>query len=272
MAKALTFLNRVPIAPVIAAMFAIAAAVLVALTPQPVFERAVASSGLAAVMSIANPPLGLKARLLATLVAAAVTALIALLIGRVIERAIDSPAERSRPDRRDDEFDLGPYALSDRTMTPRAPIFADRELGAPLMSDEALKTVALPVPEAESVPDTPAFAPPPKLSLAEEPSTPGQEPDLPTLDAPLVLEEFDVSPLHEPIQPIEGETSIEVLIRRLEAGLARRDPPRPPSPAAPVAPNTPSLGQRLGLRAVPNTPFDEAATRALNSLRRITAR
>lgn len=271
MANALAFLNRVRIAPAMAVMFAGAAGLLVAWTPQPLFEHAVASSGMAAVFSIAKAPLGLKARLLAICLAAAAAALVALLVGIVIERAIDAP-KRQKSNRVDDEFDLAPYASPERAVHPRAPIFADRELGAPLMSDEALAAAAPLVSEAPILPDGAVIEPTPIVRLADIPPALDREPDLPALDAPLAFEEFDVPPSQQSFQPIAGETSIEALIRRLEAGIARRDMPRPPTPAAPVAPTAPSFNERTGLRAVPNTPFDPEATRALDALRQMAAR
>ena len=254
MPKARSFVKTIPIAPMLAAMFGIAAAALVATTPQWLFENTVASMGLGDFLSVAKPPLGLKARLLAIFFAFAVSALVAWIVGRVVERFIDGPTKR--PAWGEDELDLEPYvdaALPAR----RAPISAERELGAPLMSDEALATAAPLVLEA----------PEPVPEIAEE------APEDPVLAAPLSAEEFDLPPLDATLPPVDGETSIDALIRRLEAGLARRDGPRPPDPAAPLAvvPTAPPH-EWMVPRDVPRDTLDEDTSRALGTLRRMAAR
>ena len=57
--------QRIPFAPVVALLFGVAAAILVAAVPQWMFEAGVVKSGLPTMLAAAAPPLGLIARLLA---------------------------------------------------------------------------------------------------------------------------------------------------------------------------------------------------------------
>ena len=248
MPKARRFVKTIPIAPVLAAMFGIAAAALVATTPQWLFENTIASTGLGDFLAVAKPPLGLKARFLAIFFAFAVSALAAWIVGRVAERVIEGPAKRTAWG--EDELDLEPFTDAVPALARRAPISAERELGAPLMSDEALATAA---------------------PLAFEAPEPAIEDAI--LEAPLSAEEFDLPPIDEPVAPVEGETSIEALIRRLEAGLARRDGPRPPDPAAPLAAAPIEASHEWMVpRELPRDAIDEDTSRALGTLRRMAAR
>ncbi len=212
-------IDRLPFAPIAAIMFGAAAAALVAEAPVALLERGVIAIGLPQFLAIAEPPLGLKARLLAiALVFLAVTGLLWLVL-RPFERWLERDRRRRTP------WADGGYAVSNAAPAPvdmrRKPIFAPDELGAPLMSDAALASVAPPldpVPELE--------APIAEAELAE------------TEGAPLPV----ASPWTPTTSP-DGETSIHALIRRLESGLARRgggsepDPDSGPGPgiAAPLA-------------------------------------
>jgi len=207
-------------APFAAVMFGAAAAILVAAVPVSMFEDAVMATGLPQTLSIAQPPLGLKARILAIALMFVAVASLSWLVIAPVERWLDRDRRRRTP-----WADEG-YAGTDANAAPvdaiRRPILATDELGAPLMSDAALETVP-PLPEFAVV-----------------------EPD-PMLEAPIDEEELVQSPEVEtpaapepwmPTTPADGETSIHALIRRLEAGLARRgdNDPDPDMPdAAPLA-------------------------------------
>jgi len=235
-AKARNFIERVPLAPTIAALFGVAAGVLVAATPQWLFEANVASSGIAALLPDAQPPLGIKARLLAIFVAAGLVATLVWLIVRAGETLLAGPQLRGE----DDDLDLTAYAatLPERV---RRPILAGDELGAPLMSDEALLTAAPrpPVLEAAADADAPDVGAYERDEVAPD-AVSGPEPVV-QLDAPepvvdvendlpvAAADDMPIPPARPSRDPVADDGSIEGLIRRLEAGLQRRDrPDRPP--------------------------------------------
>ncbi len=265
-------LARIPLAPVIAVMFGLAAAALVALTPQWRFESLIASSGLGDLLSVARPPLGMKARLLA-IVAAFVLVAGALYL---VTRAVALLGQRVRRPRRaptDDALDLAAFLAPETIVPTRKPIFADRDLGAPLMSDEAL---------GQGIDEPPVRTP---GFFAPEPVVPVDATD--SLDAPLRIEEFDVA------QPgVEAESSgveerddsIAALVARLEAGLARRTGPQGPRPGggvlrdgppelSPPELSPPELSlPGLSLVASPLRDDDAATSMALRTLKRMARR
>lgn len=267
MAKKRSLIQRLPLGPIFAAMFGAAAIVLVAATPDWLFEATVVSSRIGDVLSVAQPPLGIKARLLAIFVAFAGAALIGWLAGYGVERLLSEP-RAPKPVAEEDALDLSDFAVELPSIAaPRRPIFADRELGAPLMSDEALTTGAVfaePFPafdpslfEDEPI-DDPLFA--------DKVSEPFGDT---TLQAPLAIEEFDVPPTPEEPETLPGESSIDALIRRLEAGMARRAGPQPPHPGAPAVAVPVASHRDWMVREPDAASFDEDATRALSTLRRM---
>jgi hypothetical protein len=194
---------RIPFAPVVAILFGIVAAILVAAVPQWLFERGIVASGLPAVIAASAPPLGLMARLLAIAIAfLAITVLLWAVLGPLTAK-LEGRA-RARTPWRDAGYDTPLAEDNDLFIAPRRPIFAPEELGAPLMSDEAIATV--PESEPETVPE-----------------------ETPELAAPVVFEELAQEPLVSP----STDNSIAALIRRLEDGLARRAA-SDPDPSAPT--------------------------------------
>ena len=237
MANRLRDWRSLPLAPTVGAMFGLVAAILMLAAPNWRLENAVVTSGLADVVAFARPPLGLKARGLMMLLAF-------LIVGGGIW-ALVALAERlvARRDRvsRDDALDLEPFVEPADDFAPiRKPIFADRELGAPFMSDEILGRPS-PVAAVTSVVD----------------------PDEAPLGAALAAEEFTLAPSETPSEPLPGETSLDALVRRLEAGMARRRNPHPPQPP------TSGLADAYADRQ-DDTAQNEAATQqALGTLRRM---
>ncbi len=281
MAKKRSLIQRLPLAPVFGAMLGSAAAILVAATPQWLFDATVVSSGIGDVLSVAQPPLGIKARLLAILVAFAGAALFGWLVGRAVERFLSGPRAPITV-AEDDALDLSEFVVEAPAVArPRRPISADRELGAPLMSDEALATGAAfaePLPafdptlfEDEPTED-PLFA-----SVADTPEIPEAEvvtsgpemADDTALQAPLAIEEFDIPPASDESDILPGESSIVALIRRLEVGMAKRNRPQPPHPGAPAAAEPVASHTDWMVRQSDAASFDEDATRALGTLRRM---
>jgi len=179
---------RTPFAPVVAAMFAVVAAILATAVPTWMFERAVVDSGLPTWISVAGPPLGLKARVLAValafLAAGGITWILATPVSRWLERD-----RRRRTPWRDEGYTSGEVRVSGLEGR-RRPIFAPTELGAPLMSDEA---ITMPAPNLP-----------------------------PELEAPLDAAEFDTAPTAPGDAAQEESATIHDLIRRLESGMERR--------------------------------------------------
>lgn len=181
---------RIPFAPAVAVLFGAVAAILVAAMPQGLFEQLVAATG------VATPPLGLAARLIGVALAFVLVAGPLWLLLTPIERRLD---RRARTPWHDEGYDV--VAAAKPETTRRRPIFAPAELGAPLMSDEAIAPP--PAPEVE-----------PEVEAA--------------LEMPLSAAEFELPPE----TPGQIDNSIQGLIRRLEAGLARRAL-EDPDPGAP---------------------------------------
>ncbi len=256
-------LARIPFAPVAALMFGAAAAIIVAAAPVPVFERGVMATGIPQLLQIATPPLGMKARILGIALAFFTVAAILWVVIRPIERWLERDRKRRAP------WTDGGYAKANDAASqvdaPRRPIFAPDELGAPLMSDEALNSV---LPPLELSPDLEA-------PITEEELMP-----IPVRAAEIVPEIAEVA-APEPVAPVAepwvpttsptGETSIHALIRRLEEGLARRggtDPDPGSSVSAPPA----SEWLNKFAETAPRQRSDDDLGSAFSQLRRLAFR
>ncbi|MDB5702799.1 MAG: hypothetical protein JWL66_2998 [Sphingomonadales bacterium] len=196
---------RTPLAPVVAVMFGAVAAILMAAVPDWMFDRAVVKSGLPSLVSFAAPPLGMTARAVAVGLAGLIVGGLLWLILTQIEAMLKRARNVRAP-----WHDEG-YSQANDTVKfegRRRPIFAPAELGAPLMSDEAI-----------------AYAPALEPVFDHEPE----------LEAPLSAVEFDLPPSDT---PDDDDNSIQALIRRLESGLARRaaNDPGPDSPTSVTQP------------------------------------
>jgi len=188
--------SRIPFAPVVAVLFGIVAAILMAAVPQWLFERGIVASGLPAIIAAAAPPLGLMARLLAIAGAfLAITVLLWAVLGPLTAK-LEGRA-RARTPWRDAGYDAPVAEDGDLFIAPRRPIFAPEELGAPLMSDDVL------VLQPESV------------------------------TAPEVEQPVRFEAPSEPLVSPAVDSSIAALILRLEEGLARRAA-QTPDPDAPT--------------------------------------
>ncbi len=147
MAIVLKRASRLPFAPIVAGLFALSAAVLVMATPGWLLEVLVEKTGIASVLSAAAPPLGMKARALMAILAALGTGLVFWIgltpFARLLDRKPKTKFKRdvapSVDQASDSPVDLDSKPVSDDIARRlRRPIFADRELGAPFMSKEAL--------------------------------------------------------------------------------------------------------------------------------------
>ena len=194
--------QRIPFAPVVSVLFGLAAAILMAAVPQWLFERAVVASGLPQMIAAATPPLGLIARLMAIAAAFLGVAMLFRLLLVPISQMIEGKA-RARTPWRDAGYDADAAQSRANPLPPRRPIFAPDELGAPLMSDEAIA-----IPQSAAATDVAPFnnAPP----LAAEEASELAEPIADTALMPVVA------------APTDADNSIAALIRRLEEGLVRR--------------------------------------------------
>ena len=183
---------RVPFAPVVAAMFGIITLILIFMTPIWLFERLVMASGLPSLIPAAMPPLGETARKLSAIagglgVFSALWAGLALL-SAVVKRNAPPKARGSRINA------AVPIVESAIAKRKREPIFAERELGAPFMSNEAIAAVAQSTATIGIEPDT----------LATKPE-----------QAPLLLDRIAPLP-NEEKQKLGGE------LARLQSALDRR--------------------------------------------------
>ncbi len=140
MAKRLKGVPNLPFAPIVSALFGLVSAILVFATPAWLLERAVSGSGISSVVAAAQPPLGDTARTLIAVLVGISVGLILWLIMRPIEKAIHSKrtGKRAAPSASQAEVYEGRSPADRLNREGREPIFAGYDLGAPLMSDEAL--------------------------------------------------------------------------------------------------------------------------------------
>jgi hypothetical protein len=158
MSKFAKLVDRVPVAPSVALMFGGVAAILVLATPVDLLERAVEVTRLPDVLSAAQAPLGVKARILLGLMAAGAVALPCYFVLRLLTRRTVKPksfrAEKAKKDK-DAIKPFSPPVVEEEAptgefgMSRRRPIFAREDLGEPFMAD--LPT-AVPTPRALSEP------------------------------------------------------------------------------------------------------------------------
>ena len=203
---------KIPFAPVVAVAFGIVATVLMLMTPQWLFERGVMASGLPSLLPAATPPLGSTARTLAAVFAGLAVAFplwaVLATLRKAVKRAVPLKARGSRID-----------AVPAKVQNPigqREPIFAQRDLGAPFMSHEAIAVQSLnAVVVAEPVAETPLIE---SAVVANAPApliAPGLAP-APLVAKPVTLEAFTT------VSSTENDDSIAGLMTRLDAAIARQ--------------------------------------------------
>lgn len=154
MNRRLKTLAKVPFAPVVAAMFGTITLILIYLTPGWLFERMVVASGLPSLIAAAQPPLGDTARKLSS-IAGGLGVFITLWAGLALLRAIIK--RNAPPKARGSRIDAAaPGIESPIAKRKRDPIFAERDLGAPFMSDEAIAGTPESPPAVEIATEAPA--------------------------------------------------------------------------------------------------------------------
>ncbi|HYD13070.1 MAG TPA: hypothetical protein VEC11_09500 [Allosphingosinicella sp.] len=252
----------------VAGLSALAAAFAAFAVPQDLLSRAVVATGLPTILSAAQPPLGLTARVGLAVVGAVLVFGLVFLLLRLLDRSgLNGDAEtgedaQPRVRRRDGHPDAPP---------PR-PISAARDLGEPAPPRAPRAATPLWLDEAEPV-GAPALEPEPEPAWQPEPEPlpepvaeawPEPEPE----PEPEVVAGSEPAPEPEPVTPpvlvpqpaaaAEMPSSIADLMERLEQGLAKR---RAPAPAAPASPPQvfPEQAEAQAPQVFPETPEAPAA-------------
>lgn len=254
---------NLPLAPLAAGAVGLITAALFALVPTDLLESLVVDSGVAAVLSAAEPPLGLTARLALILLCGGGVGLVAwfglfLLVGArtVVVRRGGKTAEAPVLRRADSHPDA----------PPRRPLFANTDLGTPFLQVRAKPrhldaaavaarpAIAMPrvAPPERPLPvdldqplaafDPAALPPAPVVPpVAAPPAVPEAKPEAIATPLPLRrqtfapgerLETFPLTPPAPAAPPPRRDPaeSIHTLLDRLERVAGRRDPAAPPPP------------------------------------------
>ena len=240
MDRRFAWLNKLPFAPVVGVMFGLVAFWLMMIMPQWRLNQVVGLSGLPSIFSPARPPLGDTARLLLALLAGGITAAVVGGALALYERLTKGRGRKGAAKAR------GIRIEPVQTGSPhRAPIFAEKELGAPFMSDEAMD-----VARSELILDQPVEDAAPALETVEEPQ-PVQEVET-SIPLPEPVEIHAIPLSLAPSEPAprvvvaNDANSIAGLMGRLETALVRRQSrnlANNPMPAGDIA----SLRKALGV-------------------------
>lgn len=215
-------LENVPFVPVAAALFGLVAGILVIATPGWLFERGVVASGLPGVIAAAAPPLGDKAQIMAALVAALGTTFPLWLVPTVVSRLVR--IRRIEPPGSTIETAGEQVADHPHPDAPvRRPLFAESDLGAPFMSDEAIAHGRDELVLEAIVADNPEPLEPVIGHAVQDLVEPLDEPALQSKGETLPLSAI-----------IGNQPSIAGLLDRLERALERRE--RGPDSSAPMLP------------------------------------
>ena len=287
MAKLIRKASRLPFAPVVAVMFGVAGAALALAMPSALFDHIVGASGLPHLLPAARAPFGLTAHLLAALAAFIVVAAIVAAIATPLGRRFDHGAKSTDPVVETEDVPAAP-------LRKRGPIIAAAELGAPLMSDEAVLAGLSPQlrddwSPLDAMPPEPA-APEPERSYGDadwsaEPSSVANAPEA-IADEPVAVEPVaqvesradepdapqDVSDTPADAPAVVQDDSIAGLIRRLEDGIARRSTGGDPDgePAAPL-PSWVASTDAAPLARNADDDASDTTERALRALRRLAS-
>ena len=130
-------LENVPFVPVTTVLFGIVSGILMLATPAWLFEHSVVASGLPDILAAAAPPLGNKAQIMAAVAVSLGTTcalwLIPTMLGRLI-KATQIERQGSAIENHNEKVQPSPHPHA----PVRRPLFAESDLGAPFMSDEAI--------------------------------------------------------------------------------------------------------------------------------------
>ena len=204
-------LENVPFVPVASALFGIVSGILMLATPAWLFERNVVASGLPSILAAAAPPLGNKAQIMAAIVAVICTSftlwLVSLVLGRLAKVKL-SAHRRARIESDSEHVEYAPHPDA----PVRRPLFAESDLGAPFMSDEAIAHARDQLVYGAGAEDDPE---PPEQSSGEGARDRAEPLEQPTLQA--ASETLTLATV------IADPASIAGLLDRLERALERRE-------------------------------------------------
>jgi len=254
-------ISRLPLAVWCAVFFGAVAGILTIAAPIWQLEHGVHALRLDLISPAAAPPLGHKARLTLALLASGLVGLV-ILVPYAVLRLV-KPRQIVRPFNSKPIIVAGEVRRADAQVDEpdtisRRPIFADRELGAPLMSEGALARASVFDPLNNAPHSDLQLSSTPDWSEAE--AAPMTEPPSAPLDLPAAA-----------VRPSAPEASTNLammlplseMIARLERGLSNRTPgPIPPSPHTsaplPSAPRMEPMPVVTPLSVVPRSaPIDD---------------
>lgn len=209
MRRSLKWIAKLPLAPVIAAMFGLIALTLIFMTPVWLLERLVGVAGLAALIPAAQPPLGSTARILCAIAGG----LGVFLLLWALLSPLQALVRKRRPQKaKGSRIGVAP-SVPHMPPMKRPPIFAERELGAPFMSDEAIASAG----ELSVIPAV----------QGEQPDETSDESNAPaaTQPSPAVAVGHDTNAIEDTVTPIAVEKGNRLgdEMARLEAALSRRN-------------------------------------------------
>jgi hypothetical protein len=217
----LDILNRVPFAPAIAVLFGLVSAILVVATPQWLFQRGIVASGIPNVIAAASPPLGDKARIMAAIIAAVAVAGLLWAVISAVEKVIAGRITKAEKAETEAETSQEGQTYAEIIANRRRPIFAEADLGAPFMSDEAIAMardeLVLETPVTDDQPATEAEPLPDRsgetivADVEANVATPFPEPEPEAISVEPAIQHED-----------DDDESVARLMDRLEAALARR--------------------------------------------------
>jgi hypothetical protein len=230
-------LENVPFIPVVAVLFGMVASILVLATPGWLFERGVVASGLPDIIAAAAPPLGDKAQIMAAIVAALGTTCSLWLVPTISGRIIKARRIEHQGDTLETRSEIVEYRPHPDSPV-RRPLFAESDLGAPFMSDEAIAHAREELVLETIIADNPE----PLETITDD-------------AAPNLVEPFDEAMFQSQGEPLTmpavvgNQPSIAGLLDRLERALERRE--RETGSSAPILPGKmAALREILGESAV----------------------
>jgi hypothetical protein len=241
----------------VAGLAGLAAAFAAFVVPQELLSRAVIATGLPSILSAAQPPLGLTARVALAVVGAAIVFGLVFLLLRLLDRSGMSTPEADADQHvapRVRRRDVHPDAPAPR------PISAARDLGEPLPPQAPRATVPLWLDEAEPVaaaepeaeplgeyepaPD-PVFAPEPALESVFEPELVSESVFEEPVAEPAFEEEPVAEPDPEPVLVAEPEVLPEVAAEPEIVPEVEPEPDHAPAAQAELPTSIADLMERL---------------------------
>jgi hypothetical protein len=240
MSKSVKILLNRHFALIIALMIGALAGMLLLFMPEWRFAGLVHFLGIDQMIPAAQPPFGGQARKLAALAAGIFGVLGSWPLVRIAERALGGKSGRKAKTRRAVTIPTAPKvsaADAHPDAPPRRPIFAETELGAPLMSEEALASdgeLVLGARDEALVLDDLDFSPLPERVAAPMPPVPETvQQAAPEPVPPVVASAAPVETV--PVAAEADVHSIDSLINRLDVALRGRSVRHAANPAAAAA-------------------------------------